>query len=397
MTGRLQQTPPGRRPAPRSVIEHARGQTIAGAAVLTSILLVAGAAAAQEGGWPIRDDLRFDFYGQINQAYLSYDDGTDSRGFLTVDNSNNDDGSFIGIVKGGYFDSGWTWDGRFEVSIAPRRSDEVSLQNPAGPGYEIDAEDIRYAEFAFATVGAGIIYFGQGDMSANLDAPDYSGTSVIQGPNVSQIAGDMLLRFVDGTLSDRTLSDAIGTFDSGRRFRLRYDSPVFAGFSGSASIGREVLTSGDDNTYVDLVGRFTHSNAIWDYAVVASVTTIEDNEYAGMLSFGYLHKPSGINLTFTGTHSTLDKHYFYFKAGLIRNLFAWGPTAIAFDWYNNGNWAADGAETETFGLSIVQRIDRANLDLYAAVRSFDAYTNIGIPDEDFQKSDAVIAGLRWTF
>ena len=366
------------------------------AIVAAMVGLGAGAAVAQTD-WPVREGLGFKFYGQINQAYMTYDDGAESRGFFTVDNATNDNGSFVGVLRGGALDNGLTWDGRFELSIAPRRSDEVSLQNPAGPGYDLDAEDIRHAEVALYTNGKGTFYFGQGDMSANLDAPDYSGTEVIQGPNVSQIAGGMLLRYMDGTLSDRTLSDAIGSFDSGRRFRVRYDTPDFNGFAGSASLGREVLTSGDDNTYVDVVASYTHSNATWDYSVVADVTGIGDDEYAGKLAFGYLHKPSGLNLTFTGTHSTIDTHYFYFKAGIIRDLFSFGSTAVAIDWYNDGNWAASGTEEESFGLSIVQRIDKANMEVYAAVRSFDNYTNLDIPNEDFQKGEAIMAGLRWTF
>lgn len=366
--------------------------------LLAGVIGTVSGAAAAKPVWPDYDGDGLEGYGQINQAYLQYDDGTESRGFLTVDNATEDNGSFLGVLKGGAFANGVLWTGRFEISIAVRPSNEVSLQAPAGPSYQLDAEDIRYADTRFVTESKGTIYFGQGDMSANLDAPDYSGTAVIQGPNVSQIAGDMLLRYLGGALSDRTLSDAIGTFDSGRRFRLRYDSPeFFNGFAVSTSIGREVLVSDDDSTYFDLSGSYTHSNAIWDYSVVADVTGIGDNEYAGKLAFGYLHKPTGLNLTFTGTHSTTDQHYYYFKAGVIRDVFDFGATAIAVDWYNNGNWAAPGAEAETYGLSIVQNIDRANTVVYAAIRSFDNYTNLDIPDENFEKGQAIMAGLRWNF
>jgi len=366
--------------------------------LLAGVIGTVSGAAAAKPVWPEYEGDRLEGYGQINQAYLQYDDGTESRGFLTVDNATEDNGSFLGVLKGGAFANGVLWTGRFEISIAVRPSNEVSLQAPAGPSYQLDAEDIRYADTRFVTESKGTIYFGQGDMSANLDAPDYSGTAVIQGPNVSQIAGDMLLRYLGGALSDRTLSDAIGTFDSGRRFRLRYDSPeFFNGFAVSTSIGREVLVSDDDSTYFDLSGSYTHSNAIWDYSIVADVTGIGDNEYAGKLAFGYLHKPTGLNLTFTGTHSTTDQHYYYFKAGVIRDVFDIGATAIAVDWYNNGNWAAPGAEAETYGLSIVQNIDRANTVVYAAIRSFDNYTNLDIPDENFEKGQAIMAGLRWNF
>lgn len=364
---------------------------------LPGLVCLLAMPAMAEPQFPDRDGKPFRFYGQVNQAYLFYDDGEESRGFLTVDNATNQDHSFIGFLYGGTLDNGIGIDGRFEWAVDPRPSDKVSLQAPSGPGYEIDSEDIEYLEARFTNFGYGTLYFGQGDMTGNLDAPDYSGTAVIAGPNTSQIAGGMVLRNADGTLSDRTLSEAIGTFDSGRKFRLRFDSPAERAFGYSASIGREVLTSGDDTTYLALGARYTHSGTYYDWAVVADVTTIEESEYAGKLAFGYLHKPSGLNLTLTVTHSTTEQHYLYLKAGIVRDIFAIGSTAVSVDYYNNGNWAAPGAETTSLGFAMVQRIDAANMELYAAVRNFDPYNNLDVPTENFEKSEAVMAGLRWSF
>jgi len=367
-------------------------------AAVTVLLAVQPAMAYDDLIWPVADDLGFTLYGQINQSYLNYNDGFDQRGFFTVDNSTNYNGSFVGMRGGKLLDSGAILAGRFEFDIQPRPSDVTSLQAPAGGGLEIDSEDIRSAELGYVTTGAGTIYFGQGDMSANLWASDYSGTTVIAGPNVSLIAGGMLLRYPDGTLSDRTLSEAIGTFDSGQRFRLRYDSPNLSGFTLSTSVGREVLTAGDDSTYLDLSGKYERETSNWIYSASLSITGLGDNEYGGIASFAYLHKPSGINVTFTGTHSTTDQHYFFFKGGIVRQFFAIGSTALSVDWYNNGNWAADLAENETFGVSLVQDIDAANLQLYATVRTYDDYTNNSdLLDENFEKGQAVAAGLRWTF
>jgi hypothetical protein len=364
-----------------------------------AVLSGPGSALAYDGlPWPVAGDLGFSLYGQINQSYLTYNDGFEQRGFFTVDNSTNYDGSFVGIRGGRLLDSGAVLAGRFEFDIQPRPSDVTSLQAPAGGGLVIDSEDIRSAELAYVTTGAGTVFFGQGDMSANLWASDYSGTMVIAGPNMSLIAGGMVLRYPDGTLSDRTLSQAIGTFDSGQRFRLRYDSLNLAGFTFSASVGREVLTAGDDSTYLDLSGKYERETVNWIYSASLSVTGLGDDEYAGIASFAYLHKPSGINVTFTGTHSTTDQHYFFFKGGVVRQIFSIGATALSVDWYNNGNWAAEYAENETFGVSLVQDIDAANLQLYATIRTFDDYTNSAdLPGENFEKSEAIAAGLKWVF
>jgi hypothetical protein len=367
------------------------------ASLALSASAFSGSMAQAEPAWPQAKEGLWTFYGAINQAYMSYDDGQESRGFLTVDNATNFEGSNIGFLRNGVFGNGMEFSARFELGVTPRPSDEVSLQAPAGPSFTIQADDIWHAEIRFGRPEGGTFYLGQGDMTANLAAPDYSGTTVIAGPNVSLIAGDMLLRRTDGTLSNRTLDEAIGTFDSGRKFRARYDSPSFGKFSFSGSVGWDLEDSDDDSTYVDLLGRYDHSGAIWDYAAVLSLNGIGDNEYAGMISFGYLHKPTGINMTFTGTHATNEQHYFYMKVGVVQDLFAIGSTAVSIDWYNNGNWAAKGAETETFGLSIVQDVDAANLQVYGMVRGFDAYNNLDIEDENFLKSEAFAAGIRWTF
>ena len=85
------------------------------------------------------------------------------------------------------------------------------------------------------------------------------------------------------------------------------------------------------------------------------------------------------------------------KAGLTRNVFAFGATALSIEYYNNGNWGAPGAEEVTYGASLVQNIDDVNMQIYATDRTFDNYTNEDIPNEDFLTSDAFAIGLRWTF
>lgn len=134
---------------------------------------------------------------------------------------------------------------------------------------------------------------------------------------------------------------------------------------------RRGFFTGDDSTYLDLSRKYERETRNWVYSASLSITGLGDNEYAGIASFAYIHKASGINVTFTGTYSTTDQHDHCFKGGIVRQIFAIGSTALSVDWYNNGNWAADYAETETFGVSLVQDDDAANLQLYATIRHFD--------------------------
>jgi hypothetical protein len=49
------------------------------------------------------------------------------------------------------------------------------------------------------------------------------------------------------------------------------------------------------------------------------------------------------------------------------------------------------------GLSLVQYLSDLDLQVYAAYRSYQAYTSVDIPNHDFLDSSAVLAGLLWQF
>ena len=377
--------PVARVPAPSRVVP-----------IATALVLIGAVPAIAEPVWPTSEKDGLSFYGQVNQAYLNYDDGVESRGFFTVDNANNDNGSSVGLLYNGSFANGLAYSGRFQLQVTPRPSNEVSLQDPAGPSFTIETDDISYLEVALWQSNGAALYLGQGDMTANLSAPDFSGTGVIAGPNVSQVAGDMVLRYEDGTLSDVTLSDAIGTYDSGRKFRLRYDSKSYGGFAFSGSVGQDVEDSDDDTTYLDAQVSYEGSIPNWRYAAVLDVTGIGDNDYALMASLAFLHS-SGLNLTTTHGKSNADTHYYYIKMGYLQNYFSMGATAFSVEYYNNGDWITPGSEAKSVGISLVQYVSDLDLQVYAAYRSYQAYTNIDISDQEYMDSSAVLAGLLWQF
>lgn len=365
-----------------------------------------GSPALAQTEWPAVTQDGLSFYGSINRFYLNYDDGSTSGGFFTVDNATDFLGSYIGMLYDGELGAGLQYSARLQVGITPDASNAVSLQNQS-PGYTINAEDIWYAEVRFEQANGGAFYIGQGDMTGNLTEPDFSGTEVIAGPNVGLIAGDMALRYTDGTLSTRTIGESIGTYDTGRLFRLRYDTPTWNGLAASASVGWNVtgtpansccLTFSTDETYYSIQGSYTRFGEQVDFQAVLDFSNLGDDEYAYVMSMGYIHNPTGLNIMLIAANSTMHKHYFYSKLGINRDIFALGTTALSLEWYNNGNWAVKGAEAESYGISLVQDIDRANMQIYAAYRDFDNYTNFTtLPDENFETSEAFALGVQWTF
>lgn len=373
----------------------------------TLVLAGAGGALAQQT-WPEREGLGFNFYGQINSSILSYDDGVESKLLGPVDNVNNLNGSSIGFVYDGEMDSGWIYSARGQLQIGFNQSDEVSLQD-TNPGIDLETDDISFLEVGFHNPDIGTFYIGQGDMTANLSSPDYSGTDVVAGPNVSQIAGGMVLRFPDGSLSDQTLGESFGTYDSGQLFRLRYDSRDYNGFAFSGSVGQDIESSRDEDdvTHVELQASYEKRVPNWTYSVVADVIYLSEGTYRGEVlpesiyqgkfGFGFIHS-SGVNFSLTLAADTGEVgHYHYYKAGYARDFFDIGTTNISFEYYNNGDWAVDGAEGKSYGISVVQDVDNANMQVYGAWRDYDAYQHADIPNQDFLKGNALMAGLKWEF
>ena len=97
-------------------------------AAVTVLLAAQPAMAYDDLIWPVADDLGFTLYGQINQSYLNYNDGFEQRGFFTVDNSTNYNGSFVGMRGGKLLDSGAILAGRFEFDIQPRTAQPRTAQ-----------------------------------------------------------------------------------------------------------------------------------------------------------------------------------------------------------------------------------------------------------------------------
>lgn len=338
------------------------------------------------------------YYGNLNQGILQYDDGVETINYGRVDNAVNDNVNRFGIVYNQSLSSGWNLTGTFELGLAPKPSDQLSQTDQNNSGWQFDDQGLRKFEVSFSNARFGTFHIGQGNMSGQGPGPDDSGTGVIASSNPANLAGGNFWRAsTGGALTTRRLNDSFDNFDTGRRFRARYDSPSYRGFSVSTSLGREILTGNDHKTYFDLVGKYTRDWRTISFTTELGLNGLGDNDFAGRVGFSIIHLPSGINLSGSGSHSTIGPHFGYIKLGLIRDLFSFGSTAISYDLYNGGRFPNDKAESISNGFAIVQRIDALNMEIFASVRTFEGYTNSGTASENFMDSKAIIAGLNWKF
>lgn len=239
----------------------------------------------------------------------------------------------------------------------------------------------------------------------------------------------------------------LGNFDGGRDQLIRYDSPTIAGFIISASLSGGSLYP-LDSVINGPPPPFGERKKEWDVAlryagewnglrlaagVGYHVGMVVDGSAAGIDSLpvdrlvynqkvtgsaSLLHMPSGIFLSMAaGWMEDLDSYlnrpgnqnmYIYAKSGLQTSITPLGQTVFYGEYYridkdvNNcipGCWYP-GIDTtsEMWGAGVVQHIDAAAMEIYAAYRFYDAPNGVlgnpGLVRSDFHMGQV---GMRIKF
>ncbi|MEQ9695003.1 porin [Shimia sp. SDUM112013] len=360
-----------------------------------SALLVAAPALAQdtERRYPDQEAATIDFYGLLNIAGVGYDDGVDSYSHL-VDNGHAP--SRIGIwVRQPFYGAALSFN--FETALGLKPSSGVN-QVASLDNFDWDRRKIRKIEFILKTENAGTFYLGQGSVSTDGAAmSDLSGTTIAQGSGIGDMAGAYLFRDGTGALTARAVGTTMPNFDGGRRVRLRYDTPAFAGFSLSASYGEEMLafnadfkTSNAALRYANTVGAFKMKGAI-GYAKIDLAAGAERHDTIG--SFSVLHD-SGWNASVSAGDRRESGDYVYGKVGYRANWWSLGETALSLDYYSGNDMSiAPSSKSESLGLAIVQNVKKHNVQVYAAYRNY----SLSEPGVTYQDGSSYMVGAAWKF
>ncbi|SJM34945.1 porin [Mesorhizobium delmotii] len=340
------------------------------------------------------DDGYLEFYGQINKGVVVFDDGGSTLGYIPVDNGNSS--SRVGLRLYTVLYEGWSFGGNLEWEWNPYSTTNVNQLNRDDFDWETDL--LRKAEVYLESETFGKLWVGQGSMASDATAEvDLSGTSVVGYSLVSDMAGGPFFRLNDGDLSSVHVKDAFTNFDGlGRKLRVRYDTPKFAGFSLAASVGEQFVPVETDITVWDIAARY--DNTFGDFKVAAAVAysepTEDDSLYDGSVSF--LHEPTGLSLTLAAAYSdelVTDGRYGYAKLGYQTDIFEVGKTAFSVDAYFGEEIAALESDSTSFGAQLVQNLDYLQTELYLGARSYEYDEE----EEEFDDSFAVLAGARIKF
>lgn len=300
-------------------------------------------------------------YGQVNKGLFGFNDGLDTN-TVVVDNALSS--TRFGLKGAQALDNGLTASVLFENEMASNPSDaflQNSVNGSTGTSTVPTSGSTTFTERQ-ARVGLsggfGGVYLGQ--QSTAIDGvitQDLAGAQDVMTADYRKIGGAINFRTettnaLNSGITANALTSNIGT---SRADSIRYDSPIYAGFQGRASIAQ----GGDAELaayYDGAMGDFRMKGAAGIRMVNSNVTTAA-NEVESLYgaSFSVAHN-SGLAGTVAYTANSLDKKSataneaegWYAKVG-----YAWDAFEVAADYGTNENFRSATAakdELDVFGL-----------------------------------------------
>lgn len=336
--------------------------------------------------------VKVSLYGQFNPAALYVSNG-DSSKLYVVDNTHSQ--SRLGLRARVDASSGWQVGGRFEFGISGNASDDVN--NWYTKNASEDFFTLRWAEISFTREAYGKFSLGKGDSASNNSAEiDLSGTAVATQDKTRWMASaTSWYDSSSGVLSEREVKDIYNGFDGlSRTDRIRYDTPVFGGFSLAGS-----YSSGDA-----LDGSLWYSREFSGTKIAAGLGIANPGEimpgadllYTGSASVLF---PLGISATFSGSlmekqeEGLDDATAWWTKLGYLTQLHEGATTAFSIDYGESESISVNGDRGRTWALAAVHDVHDWGTEFYAIYRMYLADAAVA----DFDDINAFMAGARLKF
>jgi hypothetical protein len=340
---------------------------------------------------PGHDRAKIKLYGQVNKAVLYSNDGDKGNTYL-VDNDNSS--TRIGVL--GTIDPNDKYEigTRIEVEYQTNPSNLVNQENKRIGDTDFER---RHLDLWVDARSIGKFSLGWGSTASDgTSEMDLSGTGVVGYSAIADMAGGQLFyNETTGSLSSTAIRNVFTNMDGlGRDERIRYDSPSFNGFVGSASY---IADGGGDVAvrYAAQMDAFKLAAAA-AFANPGSTSAEVDDQLAGSVSV--LHD-SGFNGTFAmGTRSNKgagrdDSGYFYAKFGYRGSWCPLGLTSLSADFSRASDIRVNGDDADTFGLQMVQDLQEWGSEAYIGYR-FHKLDRNGV---SFDNINAIMTGMRVKF
>jgi predicted porin len=339
-------------------------------------------------------------YGQVSTGVFAFDNGADRDVFI-VDNSNSP--SRFGFTGSAKINPNLTAGFLIEVSAISAASNAVKIDDDDGGQPGDGALAVRFANWYLDHKQFGRLSVGR--ISAAMDGiqeVDLVGTNLVSLPGIS--VGNKIT-IAGGAGSWDTVMRG---FDGDRVNGVRYDTPTFGGFQLGTSFSENDRT---DVTlrYAGEFGGFRLAAGI-GYGVGSDDADLALDSAGGKATFdqvkftsgsaSVMHLASGLFATgFAGRrefeHGDATKDFtetnWGLRAGIAKNWFGIGNTVVYGEYNAFDNVADNGFESEAWGVSIIQNVDAAALELFLS------YKNLSVDQAGSKDTDIVFSGARLKF
>ncbi|MEX0284350.1 MAG: hypothetical protein AB3N23_07035 [Paracoccaceae bacterium] len=333
-------------------------------------------------------------YGHVHAASQSFDDGGQTtRNFVDPSTSISRFGFY---VEPRDTDRGFSF--HFESSLGFRPSDKTS-QTTTPDAWNWSKLNLRKVQVVHKS-GLGTLRLGQGSMPLDSAAEvDPGGYNDVAKSNITEGYGSYRLRDSTGAQTGLDIGDTFDSFDGDRRMRIRFDTQSIAGFSLAVGYGIEVLKAGDDNKYFDVALRYKRDfGRVHVTGAVGSAwsDTATSLDRVSVGSVAIMDNETGLNFTVAaGQDATGSRpEYLYLRGGWNHDFWGVGDTKIALEYFNGADYQTIGAESEMWGIALLQDFDDLRLQVYAGFR---AYSYADLTPVTYLDATGVQIGAKWKF
>lgn len=280
---------------------------------------------------------------------------------------------------------------------APQDVDADGLNENTDNGSALDE---RHIEFQVTSKSLGKIYMGQGiSGSESTSEVDLSGTAIMSlNGNAELIGGGETWQRNNAGAGFGTVGQAFTNLDGlGRRDRIRYDTPKFAGF--------QVTTSHGNEDAWDIALRYGGSfGGVKVKAAIAHWDTESINGRSGINGSISVLLPFGLSLTVGAADQDSDEvnltedgtEWRYAKVGYRFKGLELGETRLFLEYSENESTRVNTDESDYWGLGVVQIVEPLGAELYAGWTTFHYERGVaGVQDPD--DVDRFAVGARFKF
>jgi signal transduction histidine kinase len=331
--------------------------------------------------------------GHINRAIQLRDNGTES-GVLQV--TNNLSRTRVRWIGRGRINDDLSVGTKIELG----NQSSISSAQDLGDNGDVNgvaALDERHIEFTITSKTLGKLWMGQG-VTASEDTSEYdlSGTGVAMlNGDIASLAGSEAFQLPTGVAQGRTVGAVFSNLDgAGRRDRIRYDTPKFAGFN--VAIAHHNASSWDAGVH--------YGGSLGGVKIAAGLGYADDTtrnfrktingSASVLLPFGLSFTIGAANRDSELAAGGFDSDWRYGKIGYRFKGLKLGETRFAVEFSEVEDLAAQGETASYFGIGVIQVVDTIGAELYFTYHNAELELSGAIDPEDI---DVVTVGARLKF